>query len=120
MFRLTFLVEDKNLPKVLRDVAGSARDMDVRPVVNALPSSPKVRKLKAASGGDVQSMLMQKLPSGEAFGVDKVVDALKELGRPSRRPNAMGYIRAMARMANLVTVGRGAYMLNKPKEESND
>lgn len=114
MFRIVFLVEDKNLPQVLRDVAGKAKDLDVRPVVNILPSLNKVR---AKTGGDVQSMLMEKLPQTETFGVDKIMAALDALGRPSSRTNAMGYVRAMGRNSNLITVARNVYMLNGTREE---
>ena len=116
MFRIAFMVEDKNLPKVLRDVAGSVKDLDVRPVVNALPPAPKARKVHAASGGDVRSMLLQKLQGQETFTFKEVMQALKELGRPSNLGNARSHMKVMGNKGLIVRVAKGVYVLNQNKE----
>lgn len=112
MFRLTFFVEDKNLPKVLRDIAGSASNMDVRPVVNALPAR-NGGKLRAASGGDVQSLVLPHLEREETFTVKAVQAALKAEGRSSTTFNTNAHLKAMLRRGAIVRVDKGIYMVNK-------
>ena len=116
MFRIAFMVEDKNLPKVLRDVAGSVKDLDVRPVVNALPSAPKARKVRAASGGDVQSMLLQKLQRYDTFTHKEAMLGLKELGRPSTPGNARSHMKLMMKKGTIIRVDTGVYVVNKTQE----
>lgn len=123
MFRIAFMVEDKNLSKVLRDVAGSVKDLDVRPVVNTLPSPGKGGKTKAASGGDVQSMLMQKLhdtmkaQGAETFKIKEVEKGLQELGRPSNPANAHATLQRLMKNSIVIRVAKGVYMLNSNRED---
>lgn len=49
MFKVGFLVDDKNLPVVLRACAGKIYDLDVMPVINAEVANGKVKSKGASS-----------------------------------------------------------------------
>ena len=91
MFKLSFMVEDKNLAAALRAVAGLAVNMEPpQPVVNA--QLTKTKKVVPMSGGDVLSIVADKLPLDNAFTSLDVSKVLTELGRVSSLTNARNYL----------------------------
>lgn len=64
MFRLTFFVEDKNLPKVLHAVQGLALNMEVpQPVVNGTAVNGKVKAV--SSGSTIIDRMVDSISAGQ-------------------------------------------------------
>ena len=123
MFRVVFFMEDKNVVDVLYKLSGTAMNLEVAPVVNAVTKKPRKNaatneetKVVAANvSTDVQSMLLEKMGSVEAekgsFGVQDVEKALKALGRPANRSNAQSYLNRLKKHGSIICPQRALYQL---------
>lgn len=83
MFRISFFVEDKALAAALRGVAGSARDLSVVPVVNAVvdDSGKSNGRLKQEAGSNIE-LIEKHLRARKIdnFPIDVLRSAVQQCG----------------------------------------
>lgn len=111
MFRLTFFVEDKDLAKCLRAIAGMTFNMEPpQPVVNARKTSTG---LKAQTTGHLRDLVMRVLIQQKTKNVTttQITKICTDLGF---HETSVGYvIKTLTQIGFLRRSGRGKYSVNQ-------
>lgn len=126
MFRLTMMVDDKNLSRVLRALSGLVRDMEPpQPVVLADDASrikmpamkmekmvgkkPRKQRKPRAAGGATGAELFLRQLSDDQFTVDQLRDFLPAIGQSPRSCSTQ--IEKMKKSGWVKRIGSGVWGL---------
>lgn len=118
MFRLSFFVEDKNLPKVLIAVQGLALNMEApQPVVNATVVKGKVKAVKEGGYSLINEVtaILVKYKKGTGFNSALLKDIIARAGG---QPGSFGYISNQLRKNKIIKLGKpkGQYIILQGKD----
>ena len=115
MFKISFIVEDKHLAKVLHSVTGVALNLETRPVGNATMVQGKV--VQQTESGHPYDVVANKLLSMQGAHLTGI--QIKELIRQSGGTDTASgyYLKKLKEQKVLKSRSRGNYIVMASKQE---